>query len=65
MKRNMPTFRKSRAVQNPTASGIAVKVQPAFKTHSKEEEKPFKSDLEKRKKHKKVDNTNPSFFYNV
>jgi hypothetical protein len=44
---------------------INIKIQPAFKTHTKEEEKPFKSDLEKPKKHKKDHNTNPSFFYNV
>ena len=42
-----------------------VKVLPAFKTHSKEEEKPFQSDLEKPKKSKPVHNNNPSFFYNV
>ena len=40
-----------------------VKVQLAYKTNSKEEEKPFQSDLEKPKKHKPISNNNPSFFY--
>lgn len=46
---------------------IIIKIQPAFKKHSKEEEKPFKSDLEKPKKKLRLrsDVTNPSFFYNV
>ena len=42
-----------------------IKVLPSYKTNSKEEEKPFQSDLEKPKKHKPISNNNPSFFYNV
>ena len=42
-----------------------IKVIPSYKTNSKEEEKPFKSDLEKPKKHKPISNNNPSFLYNL
>ncbi len=42
-----------------------VKVLPSFSTRSKEPEKPFKSDLEKPKKHKPVHNNNPNFLYNL
>ena len=43
-----------------------IKVLPSFSIHSKQEEKPFKSDLEKQKPvHKPVHNNNPSFLYNL
>ena len=41
----------------------SIKVLPLYKSLSKEEEKPFKSDLEKPKPPRPISNNSPSFFY--